>query len=245
MTRKVLGHVSQWFKVAVEFVLPSSCSVCRKAGAIFCGECLAKVVWLEKPVCHCCGRPTTGKYDYCFGCWRSPLPLGQVRAAVLYSEPLPTVIHKMKYKGLFALSEPLADLMVQAWPKWELPVDLALPVPLHAERLKERGYNQSELLVKHLCRQLGWESDPAGLLRIRHTPPQAQLANKEERIRNVKDAFVADESVVRGLKILLVDDVYTTGATMISAAEALLTAGASSVSGYCVARARHKSDRKF
>lgn len=150
----------------------------------------------------------------------------------------------MKYKGLFALAEPLAELMVLAWPQWEVEVDLVLPIPLHAERERERGYNQAMLLVEHLCRRMGWQTAPAGLRRIRHTPPQVNL-NKEERQENVKDAFTADERIVKGLNILLVDDVCTTGATMISATEALLAAGAQSVSGYCVARATHSRDNQF
>ncbi len=141
----------------------------------------------------------------------------------------------MKYNGLFALTEPLAALMIQAWPSWRLPIHLALPVPLHPERKRSRGYNQSELLVRHLCERLELRADPHALHRIRNTPPQVDLSGSD-RISNVAGAFSAEPDKVRGKNVLLVDDVYTTGSTLSEAARALLAAGASSVSGYCLAR---------
>lgn len=161
--------------------------------------------------------------------------LSQLRAAFLFVDPVPRVIHQMKYNGLFALAEPLAALMVDAWPTWRLPIDLVLSVPLHPERKRARGYNQSELLVHHLCAAQELRCDPDALHRIRNTRPQVDLSGPE-RISNVAGAFSADAEKVKGRNVLLVDDVYTTGSTLSEAAEALLAAGAHSVSGYCLAR---------
>lgn len=164
------------------------------------------------------------------------MPLDQVRAATLYAGPIPPAIRLMKYEGYFGLARPLADLMVQAWPRWQRPVDLALAVPLHPARQRERGFSQAELLVKALSARLGWATDPAALQRTRHTRPQVSLG-AAERQANVHGAFTAATVRVIGKDILLVDDVCTTGSTLAAAAEALLAAGAKSVAAYCLARA--------
>jgi ComF family protein len=147
------------------------------------------------------------------------------------------LIQQMKYRGFFALTEPLAELMARAWPRWQTPVDLVIPVPLHPRRQRERGFNQSAHLVRHLAHRLGWKAHYHLLVRQRRTRPQVGLTKAQRRL-NVADAFTVTEAgPVAGRHILLVDDVCTTGATMAAAATALLTAGASSVSGYTAARA--------
>ena len=123
--------------------------------------------------------------------------------------------------------------MVEAWPRWQHPVDLVLAIPLHHRRQSERGYNQSELLVAELRRQLGWPSDGEALSRTRQTRPQMGLTATERRA-NVHDAFVADPALVGGKRVLLVDDVCTTGSTLTAAAIALREAGARSVTAYCL-----------
>jgi ComF family protein len=142
----------------------------------------------------------------------------------------------MKFDGLFALARPLADLMAEAWPKWRHPFDLAAPIPLHPDRLKQRGFNQSKLLLDALVKRLNWPAEPAALKRSRSTRPQVELGGRE-RWENVRGAFTADRDLVAGQRILLVDDVSTSGATLAAAAEALLDAGAASVSAYCVSLA--------
>lgn len=142
----------------------------------------------------------------------------------------------MKYEGLFGLAKPLAEIMAKTWKKWYTPTDLILPIPLHPNRQKKRGYNQSDLLAKDLGTYLDLEVDFKTIRRIRHTPPQVGL-NAEERLSNVAGAFVVFSQKIVGKDILLIDDVCTTGATMAAAAQALFEAGATSVSGYCVARA--------
>ena len=142
----------------------------------------------------------------------------------------------MKYNGLFALAEPMAGLMSEAWARWQIPVDVVVPVPLHADRERKRGYNQSALLANHLCRWLNLAFTPEALQRVRYTRPQVELS-AVDRLANVANAFQANPGHVAGGDVLLVDDVCTTGATMIAATEALLAAGAKTVSGYSVARA--------
>ncbi len=139
----------------------------------------------------------------------------------------------MKYEGLFALSQPLGLLMIKAWPRWQHTFDLVLPIPLHPQRQRERGYNQAELLVRVIQKELGWMSEPTAIRRERRTRPQLGLTASERRA-NVSGAFGVDSTKVAGKRILLVDDVCTTGSTLASAAETLFDAGATSVSAYCL-----------
>ncbi len=171
---------------------------------------------------------------------RRPLSLHQIRTAVSFQEPIQSLIHKFKYENTFALGQILAEMMVQAWPEWSLPIDCIMPIPLHTKRLQDRGYNQSELLASQLSKQLQIPIDTQTLQRIRHTQPQVHLS-ASDRHANVANAFaVADNHDLKGKHILLIDDVLTTGATLTAAASVLQAAGASAVSGYCLARAKQR-----
>jgi ComF family protein len=221
----------------INLVFPPVCACCRKVGEILCQDCLKQVNWVQEPICQSCGCAVSNPSQRCNGCRERPLPLKQIRAAVLFDTIIPDTIHQLKYRNTFALAEPLGILMADAWSKWHSNVDIVLPVPLHAQRQKERGYNQSALLVNVFCRELSIASNQQILFRTRKTPPQVGL-NAKERQTNVKGAFtVQNPHVVKGGDILLVDDVCTTGATLTAAAEVLLTAGAKTVSAYCLARA--------
>lgn len=220
----------------IQTLFPPTCANCRQVGSMLCADCQAQLKWLEDPICGCCGRTVSYPTSLCKICVQRPLLLKQIRAAVLFEEPIAVVIHKMKYEGLFGLAEPLADLMTRAWEKWYTPVDLILPIPLHPDREKKRGYNQSNLLAKRLGTNLNLEVDFKVIHRARYTPAQVGLTARE-RLANVSGAFVVLSQKAIGKDVLLIDDVCTTGATMSAAAQALLEGGASSVSGYCVARA--------
>lgn len=173
----------------------------------------------------------------CAACVSRPLPLEQVRTAVFFEEPIQSLIHKFKYENTFALGSVLAGLMVQAWPAWQKPINLIIPIPLHQKRQRDRGYNQSEILARHLARQVHIPLDTHALQRVRYTQPQVHLS-AAERQTNVAGAFTVQGSNFAGQHILLVDDVFTTGATLSAAAIALQNAGAAAVSGYCLARAK-------
>jgi ComF family protein len=146
------------------------------------------------------------------------------------------MIHAMKYEGYFALAGPLAELMISAWPRWQMAVDVVVPIALHADRQRERGYNQAELLGRRLAQAAGLEFDAQALSRTRKTRPQVGLGLHERRA-NVRDAFTAAPSRAEGRRVLLVDDVCTSGATLSEAAAVLLAAGAEAVSAYCLAAA--------
>ncbi len=191
---------------------------------------------MQEPICPQCGRPGTDTNLACTNCQGENRPDLPIRAACIHGGSLIRVIHRFKYENQFGLAGLLATLMVQAWPRWQVPVDVVIPIALHPERERKRGYNQATLLAQHLAQKQSWALEPAGLERTRHTRPQVGLTVPERR-ENVHQAFQANSRYVVGKKILLIDDVCTTGATLSAAAVALYTAGATRVTGYCLALA--------
>lgn len=223
----------------LDVVFPPVCVHCRRIGAPLCAACAAQMERVAEPICLHCGRHPVRQEEWstdipCPECRAKPRPLTQMRAALRYQEPASAAIHRFKYEGYFALGKPLAGLMIDAWPRWEQSPDLILPIPLHARRRRQRGYNQSELLARPLGEALRIPVDATLLHRTRHTIPQVGLG-PDERHENVRGAFAADSGVA-GRHVLLIDDVLTTGATIAAAAEALLAAGALGVAAYCLAR---------
>jgi ComF family protein len=159
-------------------------------------------------------------------------PLKLAGAAALYSFPLRESIHALKYEDHPELADPLARYMVVAfaqerWRRITAEIDAVVPVPLHEERQDERGYNQSELLAVAFCHAVGLQLAPRWLHRTHPTRQQVGL-NAPERKQNVDGAFGADAAI--GEKtLLLIDDVYTTGATLSACAQAAMNAGAKAV----------------
>lgn len=151
-----------------------------------------------------------------------------------------STIHAFKYRGVTGASGILADWIHQSWQLVGLPFDVAVPIPLHPVREAERGFNQAELLLRQLHERYGWPVEFDGLLRQRATVAQIDLS-AEQRRRNVADAFVASAAHVKGRRLLLLDDVVTTGATLNAAAQALQQAGADSVVAVCAAYATSDS----
>jgi ComF family protein len=163
------------------------------------------------------------------------LRLASIRSAAVFTGPLREGIHRFKYQRLSSLKDPFSALLADCWRTLILQADWLTPVPLHPARERERGYNQSDLLAQGLSRQVGVPSLARALRRTRHTAMQMQL-NALERKQNVAGAFDCADPRVRGARVVVIDDVCTTGATLDACAVALLKAGAASVMGLTLAR---------
>jgi ComF family protein len=231
----------------LDLIFPPRCVGCGARGAIFCPACRDGIRRPVTQICARCERPLPAAPDgavpdgLCARC-RAPGadlgPLAGICVAARYEGPLRQAILALKYQGQRRLSGPLGDLMASAARAIAPQLALIVPVPLHASRVRQRGYNQAELLARRCGSRLGMPVRADLLARTRATPPQVGLDADARRI-NVAGAFAAGSrarAALAGCDILLLDDVCTTGATLASAAAALLDAGARSVWGLAVAR---------
>lgn len=180
------------------------------------------------------GPPPRG-CDHCAG---SAPPYGRCFAPCLYEFPLSQLVLDLKYEAALANARVLGTLLGDAIERERLhdAVEVIVPMPLHVDRLFDRGFNQSHEIARFTARRLGLASAPGLLRRHRPTRPQVGLS-RDERIDNVRGAFAADRVRLAGRRVALLDDVVTTGSTVAEAARALLAAGAAAVDAWAVARA--------
>jgi competence protein ComFC len=230
---------------ALDLVYPRLCGACgRTVGEDerhVCWDCLARLEILTPPFCSRCGDPVDGAVDGPFVCaWcRSSAPHFELaRSAARHRGPLKALIHGFKYLQATHVEGDLAMLLVACvrthYPK--VPFDAVTFVPLHPARERERSYNQAHLLARRLAGHLGLPLMPRGLRRIRATGTQTHLKAHERRT-NVRGAFAAvDAAWTEGRRLLLVDDVMTTGATVDEVSRVLKEAGAAGVYVVTVAR---------
>ena len=215
---------------------PPHCVGCSRAGAWLCTSCLTKIEYVQPPLCPACGRALR-RESLCPSCRSEPLPIDGIRAAAYFEGPLRKAIHAFKYKGLRVLAAQLGQILTTCWSDHPLPADVIVPVPLHPSRARRRGYNQSALLARELARRTGHPMVEDCLCRTKDTRPQVGL-NTGERRDNVVGAFRCVDDRLSGLKVLLIDDVCTTGATLAACAIALRHAGAMEVWALTLARER-------
>jgi ComF family protein len=243
-----------WLKelaaTAVDLLFPPRCVACHRFGAWLCADCVKEIEVIHPPICPRCGLPldseardntTPPKMPFgCNRCRSAPFPADRLRAYAFHSGPLREAIHQLKYQDLRALAAPLGQLMAEGWANLsrdEDGFDVIVPVPLHRARLRQRGYNQAALLARALGAHLQRPVAEDTLVRVKATAPQVDL-DAQARRANVRDAFLCSDTSLAGKRVLLVDDVCTTGATLEAASVALRDGGASSVWAYTLARAR-------
>ncbi len=217
------------WETLLDWVFPPKCGGCGKTGQWLCDACLSQVAYVEAP--HV---PLPHPKSWTSG----GVALEHIYAVAWFEGPVRNLIHNFKYKGQRVLRTPLAQLLVEKWDTVEHPTDLIVAVPLHPSRERERGYNQSYLLSQELGKAIEIPAPRDGLRRVRNTLPQVDLS-AHERWLNVQDAFSGDRTVLNGRSVLLVDDVCTTGATLLACARAAFEAGARYVWALTVARPRH------
>ncbi len=231
----------------VDLVYPPRCGVCGSflswgEAEEICPECLSGMHRVRSPLCRHCGVPFEAGPDedrFCERCLREPPSYEIARSLFVYEGTVVEAVHRLKYAGKTRLADifgpQLAGPARACLPPSADP--LVMPVPLHLERLRERGFNQSLLLSRHVARETGFDLDWLSLRRTRPTPSQATLG-KGRRRENVRDAFAVDApAAVQGRDVLLVDDVSTTGSTLEACSRALLQSGVERVFGLTLARA--------
>ncbi len=206
-----------------------------------CWDCRSELAYIRDPYCRQCGDPPGGvvHHDYtCAWCRRTGPAFDQARSVVRYGGAAKSAIHALKYHHGIHLRRDLADLLAGGFAAHYrgLSIDAVLPVPLFPTRERERTYNQAALLATALAGRIDSHAEPRLLQRIRDTGSQIRLTARERR-RNVRDAFaVRFPEHVEGRRLLLIDDVMTTGCTCHEAARALKRAGATAVFVLTVAR---------
>ena len=216
-------------KALLDLVFPPRCVACRRPGEWFCQACRAQVtrVPFQDPDRFLTSPRLSATADE---------GIQEIRSIGYHQGVLREAIHHFKYEGVRALAEPFGEMLEAHWRPHPLPADVLVPVPLHARRLRERGYNQSHLLALALAERVSLPVDASMLERTRYTLPQVGLS-AQERQENVRDAFASISDAPIGQRIVLIDDVCTTGATLDACAIALRERGAWTVSALTLARA--------
>jgi ComF family protein len=216
--------------------------VLREKQLSFCPDCLSQIEFIRSPLCSLCGQPFSepGERNHiCGACLLANPPFSAARALGQYERVLMDVIHRFKYGGKVSLGERLGEFMADySYPSLAIAdYSLIMPVPLHPRRLRQRGFNQAMILAREISRRFSLHLDFLSLQRIICTEPQVGLG-KEKREQNIKGAFhVADAGRIKGEKIILVDDVYTTGSTVKECARILMKNKADNVAVLTLARA--------
>jgi len=230
--------LNRWLWHALDWLYPPVCAACSTPGYRLCNDCLKKVKIInQQKVCPVCGIPQT-EFRVCDECEGAPPAFTAVRSWGVYEDPLRSTIHRLKYHSDLGVSQDLAGQLSRLLSQMSWSIDLVTPVPLSAERQRQRGYNQASLLARWVSLAKKIRCETKALIRVKDTPSQVGLTGHERR-RNVSGAFIAEPRVVDGKSILVIDDVATTGATMQACAIALIGAGAARVYGLTLARAGH------
>jgi ComF family protein len=237
-SRKISNLLNSWMETLSLFLLPPTCPCCGKflgeGEQGICPNCLSEIHWIEPPFCLVCGSPFLSnavESHPCGACISKRKYFTMARALGGYDGSLQEAIHRWKYEGKTYLSHSFGEWMAEGLYRYWDPnlFDLLIPVPLHQHRLRERGFNQSLLLVRELNRRTGIPYQKRILQKKRPTIPQVNLSSAE-RQKGVRGAFsIMGREELEGKSILLVDDVYTTGATVNECSKVLLAGGAQRV----------------
>ncbi len=236
--------MNRWLESLLTFIYPAKCRLCKMPMGVgqvhyLCDECWGQIECLAPPWCQICGVPH--RNVVCADC-RAQSPLyDRFRSIAFYEPTLREAIHLLKYDKKLILAKHLIHL-IQA----HLPADLSatdydvlLPIPLHTRRYRERGFNQAERIAQGI--EQVWKVPICTdiLVRVKNTDPQSRMKSRQERMENIAGAFlVRSPDVICGQKLLLIDDIFTTGTTVNEALKVLRAANPTSVDVLTLARTR-------
>lgn len=237
-----------WLQNIINLLLPPRCIKCGKILSSrnrLCAECFNKIHFISYPLCYHCGRPflqQTGvkfkTHQLCGACLKEKKHLFTIqRSAFIYDEESKDMILDLKFRDKTSNAEALADMLYTAGADiWQENPDLLIPVPIHRLRLLKRRYNQSAVLTKYLAKKTQIAANCESLIRSRNTIPQVELSGNARRT-NLHNAFIIKfPNNIKGKKIVLIDDVTTTGSTLNECAKVLHNSGAAKIYALTLAR---------
>lgn len=234
--------------IILDTLFPISCISCNKPDEWLCDSCLRKISLRSEQSCPYCENKITSNGYVCFDCKKRYSLDGMLVAASYQDKLISRLVHLYKYRFISDLHKPLGELLLKSILGCDFPLpDAIIPVPLHKRRLRYRGFNQSELLVDYLSEKMtpGFLIPTLGgaLERKRYTHPQMEIKDSARRKKNISDAFRIPKNrlkCIKGKRILLVDDISTTGATIFECAKTLKKSGAGEVFAVVIARQGYK-----
>ena len=235
-TGSLLKDVARLASASLDLLYPPRCVGCEREGQFLCLSCSGDLPHLLPPFCIRCSQPIA-RGDICRRCETAPLDIDRIVAPFRMDGAAREAVHRLKYGNLRAIAPLLGALLADFLIEQRIRGDILVPVPLHRRRERQRGYNQAALLARQVGERLGLPVEADALARQRDTPSQTRRSQAEERRANVHGSFHCPRpEMVKGLNVLLLDDVCTTGATLEACAVALKDAGAVSITGVTFAR---------
>lgn len=220
-----------WKKI-LGIIYPKTCCFCGKVSEKeLCDVCAKKVIYIEEPRCKCCGKPVRyAEQEYCYDCQKNTHAYEQGKSLWIHKMPVSLSIYQFKYKNRRIYGEFYAKEMARLYGNlirfWG--VEVIVPIPLHRRKKRLRGYNQAAVIAKQLGKIMGIPVDCNSIVRNRYTRPQKEL-NDKERKQNLKQAFSVTNKWKNYKRVLLIDDIYTTGSTIDTVAEELKKNGVQKV----------------
>jgi ComF family protein len=232
--KKRILELQRWLGAGLDLLFPIQCAGCGEADTIWCDECAASLVRLEEPLCQVCGNPLENRRP-CSSC-SSRKPELPVRSFAKYSGRVSHALLHLKYHPDRQLAAVMGGWLEELYRREGWSAEVVVPVPLSKHRAQKRGFNQAALLAEALGALIDLPVDSSSLQRVEDTRSQVGL-DPDERWKNVEYAFRAGSRTFKDMDVLVVDDLFTTGATLSACAMASRAAGARSVFGLTIARA--------
>ncbi|SEW08759.1 ComF family protein [[Clostridium] fimetarium] len=232
--RELFSQAKKVFYKGVEIIYPSTCPICTQVldknideKVYICEKCRKKLSYIESPRCLQCGKPVdNAETEFCYDCSRVKHIYSQGVGVWAYTDEIKNSIYQFKYHNKREYGEfygfELKNRYESIIKNWD--ADVLIPVPLHKSKQRKRGYNQAEIIAKSIGKLLDIPVDSQLLKREKKTLAQKEL-NDKERLKNLENAFKIEEKVVKYDKVIIVDDIYTTGTTIDSCAKILIDAG--------------------
>lgn len=218
----------------IDVIYPPSCAVCGHEGVRFCNDCQNQIVPIGKNICQICGDPLPFP-GVCQSCQLEPPPYTALRSYADYQGPLREALHSLKFKSNLALADTFAAYLIPLVQNLGWQFDVVLAVPMSRAKKRSRGYNQAAQIAHPIAMAFHTEFSENFITRQFEAKSQIGLS-REERFKNIHNAFQGNSAKLIGKKVLLVDDITTTGATITSCAKALKESGCERI--YCITVAK-------